>query len=61
LKQQSTLERAFGLARDGECLTVTEIRTQLKREQCESVDAHLAGPSIQRQLRGLIAARQSDA
>lgn len=60
MNQQSTLERAFDLAQAGSCLTVSEIRVQLKREQRESVDAHLAGPSIQRQLRTLIAATRID-
>ena len=47
----STLERAFQLARSGEYASTAEIRTQLKRERCEAVDAHLQGPSINRQLR----------
>lgn len=49
----STLERAFELARSGECASTTEIRARLKRERFESVDAHLQGPSISRQLRQL--------
>lgn len=51
MHRQSTLERAFDLAESGDCTTVNEIRTRLKKEQCESVDAHLAGQTIQRQLR----------
>jgi hypothetical protein len=47
----STLERAFELARSGECASTAEIRLRLKRERCDSVDAHLQGPSINRQLR----------
>jgi hypothetical protein len=47
----STLERAFQLARSGEFSSTAEIRTRLKRERCEAVDAHLQGPSINRQLR----------
>lgn len=49
----STLERAFELARSGEYAGVHEIRLQLKRERFESVEAHLAGPSINRQLKAL--------
>ena len=60
MNQQSTLERAFDLAQASACQTVSDIRVQLKREQRESVDAHLAGPSIQRQLRNLIAARPAN-
>jgi hypothetical protein len=49
----STLERAFELARSGEYAGVQEIRQQLKKERFESVEAHLAGPSINRQLKAL--------
>ena len=51
MDRQSTLERAFILAETGSCRTVGDIRTQLKREQRDSVDAHLAGSMIQQQLR----------
>lgn len=60
MDRQTTLERAFNLAQAGACRTVGEIRSQLKKEQLESVDAHLSGHSIQRQLRGLLAARRVD-
>lgn len=60
MDRQTTLERAFELAQTGACRTVGEIRSQLKKEQLESVDAHLSGHSIQRQLRGLLAARRPD-
>ncbi len=46
----STLERAFTLARSGECPTLNDIRAKLKAENHDQVDAHLAGPSIKRQL-----------
>jgi hypothetical protein len=49
----TTLERAFELARSGECATVADIRVRLKRERFEAVEAHLQGQSIQRQLRRL--------
>ena len=51
--EQGTLERAFALARSGECASVGEIRLRLKKERCDSVEAHLSGPSISRQLRAL--------
>ena len=51
MDRQNTVERAFILAKSGSCLTVTDIRQQLKKEQMDAVDAHLAGPAIQRQLR----------
>ena len=47
----TTLERAFDLARSGDCATVNDIRTRLKAERFDQVDAHLAGPAIARQLR----------
>jgi hypothetical protein len=49
--QKSTLERAFELARSGECASTAEIRLRLKRERFDSVEAHLQGPAINRQLR----------
>ena len=49
----STLERAFELARTGECLNLSEIRQRLKRERHDQVDAHLQGHAISRQLRAL--------
>ena len=47
----STVERAFELARLGSFRTLPEIVAILKGERHESVDAHLAGPSIRRDLR----------
>jgi hypothetical protein len=49
----STLERAFVLARSGACANVGDIRLTLKRERFDQVEAHLAGFSIAKQLRGL--------
>lgn len=61
-REQGTLERAFALARSGECVSVGEIRLRLKKERCDSVEAHLSGPSISRQLRALCdAARKGPA
>lgn len=52
-RESGTLERAFILARSGECASVGEIRMRLKKERCDAVEAHLSGPSISRQLRAL--------
>jgi hypothetical protein len=49
----STVERAFELARSGSCHNVQEIALRLKREKHDSVEAHLAGQSIRRELRRL--------
>jgi len=54
----TTIERAFALARSGECSGVDEIRQQLKRERFDQVDGHLAGYSINRELRSLCHAAQ---
>ena len=53
MRTPTTLERAFDLARSGECATVNDIRMRLKAERFDQVDAHLAGPAIARQLRSL--------
>lgn len=53
--QMNTIERAFVLASTGTCRSVTDIRTQLKRERYEAVDAHLSGSMIQRQLKQRLA------
>jgi hypothetical protein len=57
----STLERAFELARSGQCATPADIRLHLKRERFESVEAHLQGHSITRQLRALCTEAQQRA
>ena len=49
----STLERAFELARSGDCRVVDDIRKRLKSERYSQVDEHLSGPSIKRQLHKL--------
>ena len=50
MDQPTIVERAFALARSGECDGVSDVRRRLKDEQLSSIDAHLAGPSIKRQL-----------
>ena len=55
--RQTTLERAFTLARSGEYGGVSEIRAQLKAEGYAI--QQMEGPSLLRQLRDLcLAARQ---
>ncbi len=53
MTQPTTLERAFVLARSGSCASVNDIRQRLRAERFDQVDAHLAGPSLGRQLREL--------
>ncbi|MEA3040156.1 MAG: hypothetical protein QOE79_2669 [Sphingomonadales bacterium] len=47
----TTVERAFELARLGAYESLPELAAMLKSERHEAVDAHLAGPSIRRDLR----------
>jgi len=44
------LERAFELAKAGDCTSIDDIRRRLKSEQYSQVDAHLAGSTVRRQL-----------
>jgi hypothetical protein len=53
MQAPTTLERAFALARSGRCASVQDIRLTLKHERFDQVEAHLAGPSLGRQLRAL--------
>ena len=48
--QRTTIERAFDLARSGECRTLDELKQRLRRERLESVDFHLAGKHTKSQL-----------
>ncbi|MDX2235041.1 MAG: hypothetical protein NW200_11150 [Hyphomonadaceae bacterium] len=50
----SIIERAFQLAKSGQCLTVDDIRAQLSRERYEMVPAYIRGMSLLTQLRGQI-------
>ncbi len=48
---QTVLERAFDLARSGDCTSVQDVRKRLKAEGYS--DAQLWGPTLTRQLREL--------
>jgi hypothetical protein len=52
-RAQSTVERAYELARQGPCISLDDIRRTLEQERYGSVNAHLSGPTIRRQLRQL--------
>jgi hypothetical protein len=54
-RRLGTVERAFELARTGEFRTIEEIASRLKQERQESVDAHLTGGSIRKDLRQICA------
>ena len=50
MTEQTTIERAFELARSGECSSVNDLRQRLRREGYDAVHLHLHGSSINRQL-----------
>lgn len=57
----TTVERAYQLARSGECATVSEIKARLRSEGYGDVAGQLYGPTIQRSLRQLCAAAHEPA
>jgi hypothetical protein len=46
----SAIERAFDLARSGECRSVSEIIRRLPLQDREAVEAHLSEPAARREL-----------
>lgn len=58
MKNPSTIERAYELARSGECRSIDEIKQRLNAERHDQVEAHLAGQSIRRDLRKLCGAQR---
>ena len=55
MSTSNTVERAYELARSGECASIADIRRRLSSEGCEYVTRHLMGRTIQRELRELMA------
>lgn len=53
---KTTIERAFELARSGECASFSEVRRALKREGYADAVRQLDGAFIRQQLMDLIAA-----
>lgn len=51
------IERAFALARSGQCSDLKELERQLKREGFTNVLQHLSGPSLRRQILDLMSGR----
>jgi len=52
----TTLERAFQLARSGECASIGQIKERLVSERYHDVAAQLYGPTLTASLRKLISA-----
>ena len=50
--RKGTVERAFDIAREGECLTLMDIRRRLSVERYEAVERHMAeeGQNLKRLL-----------
>jgi hypothetical protein len=59
MHRPTTIERAYELAQHGPCESIDEVRAQLKRERHESVEGHLSGPTITRQLRALFVKKRA--
>lgn len=57
--QITTLERAFELARSGQCDSVNDLRQRLRREGYDAVHLHLHGASINKQLADLMHAAKA--
>lgn len=55
----TTVERAYQLAKSGECATVSEIKARLRSEGYGDVAGQLYGPTIQRSLRQLCTAAKA--
>ena len=51
-----TVERAYQLAKSGDCANVDDIKIRLRAEGYASVWQHLSAPTLTRTLRGLCAA-----
>jgi hypothetical protein len=56
-----TVERAYQLARSGQCRTIDEIVKRLTKERFDSPQAHLAGQGLRAQLRALMKAASTPA
>jgi hypothetical protein len=52
----STLERAYALARSGQCSDVDRLKERLKADGCRAVDALLAARSVRGHLSAICAA-----
>jgi hypothetical protein len=55
MSSQNPVERAFELAQSGRVQTLMDLTRALKAEGFESVEAHLAGTGIRKQLRSILA------
>ncbi len=61
MNRVSTIERAFQLARSGECDSIESVQHQLEREDYTQVTLHLGGSLIRKQLRQAFARAKAEA
>jgi hypothetical protein len=54
----TTVERAFELARTGQCRSITEVRNRLHKETFVDATAQLSSRALTRELRRLFATRR---
>lgn len=52
----SLIERAYELARSGECLGLSDLRKRLRAEGYGHIESHLSGLGLRRELTALIEA-----
>ncbi len=57
--EPSLVERAFELARTGRVTSIADIERKLGQERYGNVAGHLASPSLRKQLKALIVAREA--
>lgn len=53
-----TVLRAFELAREGTCKSISDIRRKLKAEGYSAIDDHFSGPTMKKQLMNLLKSQQ---
>ena len=50
MTRSAAVERAFSLARSGQCRSVAEVIRRLPEADREAVEEHLSGPSARREM-----------
>jgi hypothetical protein len=59
MERSSIVERAFELAREGNCASIEHIRRRLSAELYSNVDSHLSAPALRKQLAELLRSRRT--
>ncbi|MEG3154457.1 hypothetical protein [Sphingomonas sp. RB1R13] len=57
MPEVGTIVRAFEIAREGSCQSLVDIRRQLHRENYQSIESHLSGALIKKQLSEILKAQ----